>query len=337
MYSDPHAAPEVVPVADLPLSEDGWAQLARVLATRAHDLARHRGGADPLAVFQELVDNLVHASFAGVVVTILDNGNTLRVSDRGPGIPDKEAALRPGFTSAGAEARRSIRGVGSGFSVVSRDTRGLDGILEIDDNLGRGTVVTARVRPQADIPLAPTAFPTYNLTERQLRTLLLTVELAPVGPTRVAQELGVSTSTAYRDLVYLGGGGLRHLWGGRASLGHRRRAGVSERRATSGDTWHLTHGVPSDNGDVTRWRERAAILSGSRPWTSSLNRSTRAHTASGSSPPSVSASTTGSTRSGWPPTSPVTGSTPAFARSWPTRSRRWSGSPSRSVSSCRRR
>jgi anti-sigma regulatory factor (Ser/Thr protein kinase) len=203
VYSDPHAAPEVVAVGDLPVSEDGWTQLARVLATRAHDLARHRGGQIPFAVFQELVDNLVHASFTGVVVTILDNGNTLRISDSGPGIPDKEAALRPGFTSADADARRSIRGVGSGFSIVTEILAGLDGHLQIEDNLGRGTVITARVRPKADIPLAPTPFPTYNLTDRQLRTLLLTVELAPVGPTRVAQELGVSTSTAFRDLATL--------------------------------------------------------------------------------------------------------------------------------------
>jgi Mn-dependent DtxR family transcriptional regulator len=63
--------------------------------------------------------------------------------------------------------------------------------------------VTARVPIKTNDPLTPTPLPSYNLPERQLKTLLLTVELAPVGPTRVAQELGVSTSTAYRDLVSL--------------------------------------------------------------------------------------------------------------------------------------
>ena len=95
-------------------------------------------------MFRELIENLVHASFAGVVITILDGGNTLRVSDQGPGIPDKDAALRPGFTSADATAKRYIRGVGSGFSVVTETLAGLGGTLEIEDNLGRGTVVTAR-------------------------------------------------------------------------------------------------------------------------------------------------------------------------------------------------
>jgi predicted Rossmann fold nucleotide-binding protein DprA/Smf involved in DNA uptake len=96
-----------------------------------------------------------------------------------------------------------IRGVGSGFSVVRETLTRLGGALEIEDNLGTGTVVTARVQPRPDTPLAPAALPTYNLSERQLKTLLLAVELAPVGPTRIAQELGVSTSTAYRDLLFL--------------------------------------------------------------------------------------------------------------------------------------
>ncbi len=203
VYSDPLAVPEVVALADVPLTDGAWAHIARALAYRAYELAKNRGGQIPLAVFQELVDNLVHAAFSGVVVTILDNGNTLRVSDNGPGIPDKEAALRPGFTSAGPVARESIRGVGSGFSIVAEILASLDGTLQIENNLGKGTVVTARIRPKAEIPLAPTPVPPYTLTDRQLRTLLLTVELAPVGPTRVAQELGVSTSTAFRDLAML--------------------------------------------------------------------------------------------------------------------------------------
>jgi predicted Rossmann fold nucleotide-binding protein DprA/Smf involved in DNA uptake len=111
--------------------------------------------------------------------------------------------LRPGFTSAGADAKRFIRGVGSGFSVIKETLAAVGGMLEIEDNLGRGTVVTARVHPAAETSLAPETVPAYNLPERQLKTLLLTVELAPVGPTRIAQELGVSTSTAYRDLVSL--------------------------------------------------------------------------------------------------------------------------------------
>jgi hypothetical protein len=203
IYGDPPAPPLVVPVTEYPLTDAHVPDLIEALTGRVYTLAREQGGRLPPTVVRELVENLVHASFAGVVITILDQGNTIRVSDRGPGIPDKDAALRPGFTSAGADAKRFIRGVGSGFSVIKETLSGLGGVLEIEDNLGRGTVVTARIHPVTDTPLAPATVPAYNLLERQLKTLLLTVELAPVGPTRIAQELGVSTSTAYRDLVLL--------------------------------------------------------------------------------------------------------------------------------------
>jgi anti-sigma regulatory factor (Ser/Thr protein kinase) len=207
VYADPHSAPTVVTVTDATPSEDSFPQLIDLISARAHDLAGDQGSRLPIAVFRELVGNLVHASFEGVIITVLDGGNTLRVSDRGPGIPDKEAALRPGFTSADAAAKRYIRGVGSGFSIITETLASLGGTLDIEDNLGTGTVVTARVPNDSHSALAPAPLPSYNLPERQLKTLLLTVELAPVGPTRVAQELGVSTSTAYRDLVSLEGVG----------------------------------------------------------------------------------------------------------------------------------
>ncbi len=206
VYGEAQAPPTVLPVGvalETRQGESAIPSLIELLATQAYSLARDQGGAIPIGVVRELIENLVHACFAGVVITVLDGGNTIRISDQGPGIPDKEAALRPGFTSADRETKRFIRGVGSGFSVVRETLAGLGGALEIEDNLGRGTVVTVRVAPPLETPLTPAPTPAYNLPERQLRILLLTVELAPVGPTRLAQELGVSTSTAYRDLVSL--------------------------------------------------------------------------------------------------------------------------------------
>jgi anti-sigma regulatory factor (Ser/Thr protein kinase) len=207
VYVDPHSPPHVITVADHPLADDNLPQIIETVAARAHNLAREQGGRLPLSIFRELVSNLIHASFAGAIITVLDGGNTVRFTDSGPGIAHKDAALRPGFTSADATAKRFIRGVGSGFSLVRETLASLGGTLEIEDNLGKGTVVTARVPPEPKMSLAPAPLPSYNLPERQLKTLLLTVELAPVGPTRVAQELGVSTSTAYRDLVSLEGAG----------------------------------------------------------------------------------------------------------------------------------
>lgn len=203
VYSERHSAPQIIHVPVEGADDGGIPRLIDQLTTQAHGLAREQGGRLPVEVFRELVSNLVHASFAEVVITILDSGNTVRVSDRGPGIADKQAAVRAGFTSADTHTKRYIRGVGSGLALVSERMRDLGGTLDIEDNIRGGTVVTVRVAPEPEAALAPAAVPAYNLSERQLKTLLLTVELAPVGPTRIARELGVATSTAYRDLTSL--------------------------------------------------------------------------------------------------------------------------------------
>ena len=54
----------------------------------------------PYSVIQELIENLLHAYFRDVVITILDNGQTIRISDHGPGVDDKDRAFQPGFTTA---------------------------------------------------------------------------------------------------------------------------------------------------------------------------------------------------------------------------------------------
>lgn len=189
-----------------------WApprDLARDLAVVVDRAVASQRGRIPPLVVRELIDNLVHADFADAVITVFDGGDALRISDHGPGIPDKDQALRAGFTSADSAAIRTIRGVGSGFALVREALATLEGTLEIEDNLGRGTVVTARIPPlPAQEPLAvDRSRPQLDLTDRQLRTLLLIVELGPVGPTRLAEELGISASTAYRDLVDLGRAG----------------------------------------------------------------------------------------------------------------------------------
>jgi hypothetical protein len=42
----------------------------------------------PVPAVREVVENLVHAGFCDAVVTVIDGGRTVRVSDHGPGIAD---------------------------------------------------------------------------------------------------------------------------------------------------------------------------------------------------------------------------------------------------------
>jgi hypothetical protein len=175
------------------------------LTRTTHEFAAAQGGRVPQSALRHVIENLVHAGFADAVVSIFDRGNTVRVADRGPGIADKERALLPGFTTADVESKRYIKGVGSGLAVAGESLAAVEGTLTIEDNLDGGTVVTLRLPAEDPRPAIPTPpeRPDSTTTERQLKMLLLVLEIGPSGPTTLAKELQISPSTAYRDLLRL--------------------------------------------------------------------------------------------------------------------------------------
>ena len=140
VYDSPLAAPRVVSLRGREFHE-----FVGDLAARTYNFGRERGGRIPYIVIREIIENLIHAYFQGAVISILDDGNTIRISDQGPGVPDKEKALQPGFTTATPQMRRLIKGVGSGLPVAREQLAFLGGAIAIDDNLTRGTVVTLTV------------------------------------------------------------------------------------------------------------------------------------------------------------------------------------------------
>jgi histidine kinase/DNA gyrase B/HSP90-like ATPase len=207
IYDSPLAPPQVIS-----LSSEDFDQLVGDLASRTYAYARERGGRIPFVVIKEIVENLIHAYFQNAVVTIMEDGNTIRISDQGPGIRDKERAFLPGFTTATREMRRFIKGVGSGLPVAREQLAFLGGAISIEDNLEHGTVVTLRVGPPpivsppppaatTPVPPQPQALP--RLTDRQRKVLLLVAELGSAGPSTIGKELGISQSTAFRELTAL--------------------------------------------------------------------------------------------------------------------------------------
>lgn len=180
------------------------------LASRTYQLSHEVGGLLPYVVIREVVENLIHARFHEVVVTVLDNGNTVRFADQGPGITDKDRVFLPGFSTATEDMKCVIKGVGSGLPVARECLTFSGGTILVEDNLGRGTVVTIKVdtppptAPQGELEgdvVSPSDAP--RLTTRQKRVLSLVIELGAVGPTVVSRELSVGLSTAYRDLASL--------------------------------------------------------------------------------------------------------------------------------------
>jgi anti-sigma regulatory factor (Ser/Thr protein kinase)/DNA-binding transcriptional ArsR family regulator len=176
------------------------------------------GGAPEEAV-RELVENLVHAAYRGVVISILDNGNTVRISDKGPGVEHKTRAMEFGFSGATPEALRDIRGVGAGLGIARAATERAGGTIRLEDNIGGGTVATITVaggnsgsgeRIRAATPQRRylDGVPRMNISERQQKVLITVLECGEVGPSTVADRLEISVSTAYRDLSVLEGHGL---------------------------------------------------------------------------------------------------------------------------------
>ncbi len=185
-------------------------ELIEAVAARTYQLSRDGGGQIPYMVIREVVENFIHAGFDEVVVSVLESGCVVRFADQGPGIQDKERAFLPGFSTATEDMKQVIRGVGSGLPVARECLTFSGGTIEVDDNLGGGTVVTLRVDQPSEWQRVETILepvvddyepPALNLRQKQV--LSLAMELGSVGPTVVSRELKVGLSTAYRDLEQL--------------------------------------------------------------------------------------------------------------------------------------
>ena len=177
---------------------------------------REANGRVPEEAVRELVDNLIHAGYKGVVISIFDGGNVVRISDKGPGVVDKVRAFELGFSGASEEALREIRGVGAGLGIARAAAEKVGGTVTIEDNIGGGVVATISVdkepRPEFkdEAPVRPAqprrypdAVPKMNISERQQKALITVLESGEVGPSTVAEKLEISVSTAYRDLSVL--------------------------------------------------------------------------------------------------------------------------------------
>jgi hypothetical protein len=176
---------------------------------------REAGGRVPEESIREVVENLIHADYRGVVISVLDNGNVVRVSDKGPGVENKSRAMEFGFSGAAPGALGEIRGVGAGLGIARAAAEKVNGTLTIEDNIGGGTVATISVAgdeavteekeaaPPPPQRRYPDGVPRMNISERQQKVLITVLECGEVGPSTVADRLEISVSTAYRDLSVL--------------------------------------------------------------------------------------------------------------------------------------
>lgn len=203
VYDDTLSAPRIVDIEPTEIS-----LYIEQIASKTYEYAQQKGSSIPYTVIKEVCENFIHADFREPCISILENGNTIKFTDQGPGIEDKERAQLPGFTSATTEMRKYIRGVGSGLPTVKDYLRFSNGRLIIEDNIREGTVVTITVnrdqQPTTPIVYRETAGPitpaAVEIGGREFDILILAQEMGLIGPTEVHQNLDISLATAHRDL-----------------------------------------------------------------------------------------------------------------------------------------
>lgn len=163
-YDDLLSAPRMV---EIPPSD--VASYIDKIASTTYEMAASLGGVIPYTVIREVSENFIHAQFKEITVSILDHGCTIRFADQGPGIDNKDRAQLPGFSSATAEMKGFIRGVGSGLPMVKEYLRFSNGRLVIEDNICDGAVVTIAVDRNA-VSQAPVVYqesPVVSLPTQQ--------------------------------------------------------------------------------------------------------------------------------------------------------------------------
>ena len=213
LYDDLKSAPRITEI-----QPDSTNEFIEKLTTTIYEQAKMAGGKVPYTLIREVSENYIHAQFQEIVVSILDDGNTIRFADQGPGIREKEKAQKPGFSSAIEPMKKYIRGVGSGFPIVRDYLDDREGTIVIEDNLVSGAVVTISLTRKRnenrtfDTPETAkeraNILPPIPLSDREKLFLTILMREGELGITELSSLTGTAASTTYNTLRKLEEAGL---------------------------------------------------------------------------------------------------------------------------------
>jgi serine/threonine-protein kinase RsbT len=94
-----------------------------------------------IAMFEAEINMVIHAHGGEAVVTITDQKITILMEDHGPGIPDIDLAMQPGYSTAPDSARDLGFGAGMGLPNMKRNSD----FMHIESVVGVGTKVTMEI------------------------------------------------------------------------------------------------------------------------------------------------------------------------------------------------
>lgn len=222
LYDDLLSAPRITKIDPAPTVD-----YIENLASTIYEQAKLSKGSIPYSVIREVSENFIHAQFREIVVSILDDGNTIRFADQGPGIQDAEKAQKPGFTSAIEPMKDYIRGVGSGLPIVREYMADRKGSIVIEDNLESGAVVTVSLIRKEPASAKPTPTPVslgasfaphIPLSDRERTFLRLFLREGDLGVTDIFSLTDIPKTTVHNTLSKLEESGLIEI-----SIGKKRK------------------------------------------------------------------------------------------------------------------
>jgi anti-sigma regulatory factor (Ser/Thr protein kinase) len=108
-----------------------------------------RLGADPqiarrcgIAVYEAEINLIIHTTNGGILKLEVESHRiTMSTVDDGPGIPDIDQVLQPGYTTATEEVREMGFGAGMGLVNIKRCVDKMD----IESTVGKGTKLVMRI------------------------------------------------------------------------------------------------------------------------------------------------------------------------------------------------
>lgn len=189
IYDDPAVTPRVVIVEPSNIRD-----FLSSLTAEVTRLSHEQGGTIPFTIIREIVENYIHAAFIEPTITILDNGNTIRFCDQGPGIKEKQKALEFGTTSANDEMKHYIRGVGSGLPIAQQYMLDKGGSLSIHDNISSGTIITISTKSLDDEKNA--VMPHSSIPEHNVVTTYNNITDTPITADQGAHSSSLTTETS---------------------------------------------------------------------------------------------------------------------------------------------
>ncbi len=92
-----------------------------------------------MAIYESELNMIIHANGGIIDVEITADGISVEAADNGPGIPDVEQAMEPGFTTLKPNSDFQAKGIGKGRG-LSNIRKSTD-FFDIETELGCGTTI----------------------------------------------------------------------------------------------------------------------------------------------------------------------------------------------------